>query len=201
MPAGRTLLAAVVVTALGAAGCGADPERRFELRTPPERQYAQPLAGAEEPAAAALAGKRVSRADARRQRPVLAAWARALRRGDEQAAARFFAVPALINQTPPMQLTSREQVRAFNAGLPCGARLVAVGRAGRYVIGTFKLTRRPDNECDAPGDTIRVGFLIRKGRFREWRQVQDTPGAERELARPEGSEDEPATPSRSQPRA
>ena len=198
MPTRLVLLGLLAAVAIAGAGCGAEPERRFELRTPPERRYAEPLPEVSA-ARAAAAGDRVTRAEARRQRPVIAGWARALRRGDEQAAARYFALPALINQASPMRLRSRREARAFNAGLPCGARLTAVAPAGPYVVATFRLTRRPDNVCDAPGDTIRVGLIIRAGRFREFRQVPDTPGAERELA--QGEDETPAAASRSQRRA
>jgi hypothetical protein len=175
------LLAAVGVLG-GLTACGGDPDDRFALRTPPDRASAKPLPGAREGVRAAV--HEPTRAEAERQRPVIEGWARALRRGDARAAARYFALPVVIAQGTSARMTERSELVAFNAGLPCGVRLLRVRPTGRFVVATFRLTRRPDNVCDAPGQTLRVAFIIRGGRFREWRRLADAPGSERELLDP-----------------
>ena len=108
---------------------------------------------------------------------MLAGWAAALRRGDPDRAARYFAVPALVAQSMTVELQTRSQVRRFNAELPCGARLLEVQHDGRYIVGTFRLTQRAGHTCTAAGELARVAFVIRAHHFTEWRQVPDTPGA------------------------
>ena len=100
-------------------------------------------------------------------------WADALRAGHPQSAARRFAVPAIAqNGTPPILLGSRSDVVAFNASLPCGARLLGTRRSGRYVIGTFLLTERPGGECDGgTGARAATAFRIAGHRIVEWRRV------------------------------
>ena len=71
---------------------------------------------------------------------MLAGWAAALRHGDPDRAARYFAVPAIVAQSMTVQLQTREQVRKFNDELPCGAKLLEVQHDGRYIVGTFRLT-------------------------------------------------------------
>ena len=112
-----------------------------------------------------------SRTDAERARPVIKAWSDALRRSDVDRAIGYFALPSLIAQGPAFKLTTRAQVRIFNAGLPCGAKLEGVEQAGRYVVGTFRLTERPGQTCDGPGNLARVAFVIRGGKINEWRQL------------------------------
>jgi hypothetical protein len=181
----------------GLTACGEDPGDRFELRTPPERSSARPLPGAGE--RQRPAGHEPTRAEAERQRPVIEGWARALRRGDARAAARYFALPAVIAQGASARVTERRELVAFNAGLPCGVRLLRVRPTGRFVVATFRLTERPGTVCDAPGQTLRVAFIIRRGRFHEWRRIAKTPGAEHELLEPGATEPEP--PARRQHRA
>ncbi len=123
--------------------------------------------------------------DAERLRPVIAGWADAVRRADVERAAGYFALPAIVSQGRAYRLRSREQVRAFNDGLPCGARLLDVQQDGRYVVGTFELVSRPGRTCDAPGALARVAFVIRNRRFTEWRQVPDARGAPPGPDRPE----------------
>jgi hypothetical protein len=60
--------------------------------------------------------------------------------------------------------------------LPCGARLLATQRNGRYVNALFRLTDRPGSRCDAPGATARTDFLIEDGRIAEWIRAPDRPG-------------------------
>jgi hypothetical protein len=131
---------------------------------------------------------------------VIEGWARALTRGDDRAAARYFALPALIELGPPARVTDRRQVRAFHHALPCGVRLMGLHPTGRFVVATFRLIKRTGKVCDAPGQKVRVAFLIRDGHFREWRQLPDTPGADRQLLAP-GGRGTPEPPARRQRRA
>jgi hypothetical protein len=109
---------------------------------------------------------------------VIRAWADTLRHGDVAKAASYFALPALVeNGTPPLRLTTRAQVRAFNASLPCGARLLRVHSASRYTTAVFRLTERPGpGRCgEGTGRTARTTFVVRNGKIREWRRVPDRP--------------------------
>jgi hypothetical protein len=109
---------------------------------------------------------------------VIRAWANTLRRGEVERAASYFAVPAIVqNGTPPLELTSRAQVRDFNAALPCGARVLRTYGSGRYTTAVFRLTERPGaGRCgQGTGLTARTRFLVREGKIREWRRVPDEP--------------------------
>jgi hypothetical protein len=160
------------------AGCGGDEGPDYRLKTPPPEVVARPI---ETPvprdAKARGTEPRLSRRQAERLRPVLAGWAAAVRRGDPDRAARYFAVPVIVAQSMTVELQTREQVRRFNDELPCGARLLEVQQDGRYVVGTFRLTERAGRRCAAAGELTRVAFVIRRRHFTEWRQVPDRPGA------------------------
>ena len=108
---------------------------------------------------------------------MLEGWAAAVRAGDPDRAARYFAVPAIVAQSMPVELQTREQVRKFNDELPWGAKLLEVQHDGRYVVGTFRLTQRVGRSCTTAGQLVRVAFVIRQRHFTEWRQVPDAPGA------------------------
>src|SRR5215210_5807710 len=148
-----TVLLAAAAIAAAGPACGDDQQDRLALRTPPQRSSADPLPEI------ARAGKRAERA------------------------ARFFTVPAVVSQGDVLTLRTSAAVKAFNAGFPCGARLLHVQEEGRFLIGTFELTRRPAHECSARGELLRVAFAVRKGKIAEWREVPQAavPGA----ARPE----------------
>jgi ketosteroid isomerase-like protein/predicted small lipoprotein YifL len=171
--------AAVALAALGLlTGCGSTgPD--YSLKTPPPIVRAGPIATAvpKSKAKPKPGQPPPSQRDAERLRPVLEGWAAAVRRGDTDRAARYFAVPAIVAQSMTVQLQTREQVRKFNDELPCGAKLLEVQHDGRYVVGTFRLTQRAGHTCTAAGELARVAFVIRGHRFTEWRQVPDTPGA------------------------
>jgi hypothetical protein len=109
------------------------------------------------------------------------AWSDALRHGDVARAARYFAVPSLVaNGAPPQELTTGAEVLDFNAGLPCGAKLVATERGPRgFTIATFVLTERPGpGTCGSGvGNTARTAFRVRRGKITDWLRVQDIPAA------------------------
>jgi ketosteroid isomerase-like protein/predicted small lipoprotein YifL len=169
--------AAVALAAFGLlAGCGSSgPD--YALKTPPPIVRAGPIATKAPKSKPKPGQPHPSQRDAERLRPVLAGWAAALRRGDPDRAARYFAVPAIVAQSMTVQLQTREQVRKFNDELPCGAKLLEVQHDGRYIVGTFRLTQRAGHTCTAAGELARVAFVIRAHHFTEWRQVPDTPGA------------------------
>jgi ketosteroid isomerase-like protein len=169
--------AAAAIAAFGLlSGCGSSgPD--YALRTPPPIVRAGPIPTKAPKHRAKPGQPQPTQRDAERLRPVLEGWAAALRRGDPDRAARYFAVPAIVAQSMTVELQTREQVRKFNDELPCGARLLEVQHDGRYIVGTFRLTQRAGHTCTAAGQLARVAFVIRAHHFTEWRQVPDTPGA------------------------
>jgi len=160
----RTLLAAALAAALLIGGCGGDDGDAED-------------AGGESSAAIETPGD----ADPEKAR-VIREWSEALRGGDIEAAAEYFDIPSIVqNGTPPLPLTSREELIAFNEGLPCGAELVTAEDEGRYTVATFELTERAGaGECgDGVGATARTAFAIRDGLIVEWRRVpSEDPAAE-----------------------
>jgi limonene-1,2-epoxide hydrolase len=99
-------------------------------------------------------------------------------------------VPAVVqNNSPLIQLRTRAQVRAFNASLPCGARLVNTFMYGHFTAATFVLTERPGvGRCGGgTGQLAATAFQIRGGKIAEWRRV------------PLPSEQPPGGPPRAQP--
>ncbi len=117
---------------------------------------------------------------------VIRAWSDALRRGDVQAAAQYFALPSvMINGTDATGTTivitidTPAQAEAANATLPCGARFVSADQRGRYVNALFRLTGRPGlggTDCGGGGSTARTNFVIAHGRIVEWLRAPDDPG-------------------------
>ena len=108
---------------------------------------------------------------------VIKSWADELRAGDVNAASERFALPAVVqNGTPPLRLTSREEVEAFNRSLPCGAKLTDAVAVDRFTIATVELTERPGlGECgNGVGETAKTAFVVRKGLITQWRRVVDT---------------------------
>jgi len=112
---------------------------------------------------------------------VIERWADELRAGDVLAASERFAIPSVVqNGTPPIRLTDRRDVEAFNRSLPCGAKLTEALTSGRYTVATFELTERPGpGECgDGVGETAKTAFVIHDDLITEWRRVVDLPGNE-----------------------
>lgn len=112
---------------------------------------------------------------------VVRAWADELRRGDvEAASARFAPMAEVSNGTPVVRLRTRAEARAFNASLPCGARVVGIRRAHGLIVADFVLTERPGGDCGAGvGGTASTAFEIRDGRIVRWlRLPQDFAPAE-----------------------
>lgn len=107
---------------------------------------------------------------------VIRRWADELRAGDVIAASERFAIPTVVqNGTPPLRLTDRREVEAFNNSLPCGAELTAAIESGKYTIATFKLTERPGpGRCgNGVGEQAKTAFVIEDGLITQWRRVVD----------------------------
>jgi hypothetical protein len=105
---------------------------------------------------------------------VIDAWVTALRRGDVDAAARYFAIPsAAENGALLIQIENLDDARRFNESLPCGARLVRAETQGQFTTATFRLTERPGPGSCGPGTgaTAKTSFVIRGGKIVEWRRV------------------------------
>ncbi|HEY3191451.1 MAG TPA: hypothetical protein VGJ61_01620 [Solirubrobacterales bacterium] len=107
---------------------------------------------------------------------VIEQWADELRAGDVIAASERFAIPSVVqNGTPPIRLTDRREVEAFNRSLPCGAKLTEAIQSGKFTIATFELTERPGpGDCgNGVGETAKTAFVIRDALITEWRRVVD----------------------------
>ena len=98
-------------------------------------------------------------------------WLLAVKNGDYDHAADFFARGAIIDQGRPFRLNSRAAARFFNATLPCHADLVRLRDEGEMVLATFRLEAGPGGPCKG---RVQVRYTIEDGRFTEWRQL--TPG-------------------------
>ncbi len=117
---------------------------------------------------------------------VIRSWSDALRRGDVRAAAGYFALPSVMLNGPDatgavtvLTIRTRAQAELANESLPCGARLVASARRGRYVQAEFVLTDRPGigGGCGGgAGQTASADFLIVAGRIRQWIRAPDLHG-------------------------
>ena len=106
---------------------------------------------------------------------VIRRWADALRSGHVAKAAGYFTLPSIVsNDTPPIRLTTRGQVRLFHRTLPCGAKLKNAIDTGAYVVATFVLTERPGaGKCaGGVGNEAYTAFLIRRHKIAEWRRVE-----------------------------
>ena len=135
---------------------------------------------------AALAGCNSSRSDDPVQKPdplhtyngrVIRGWLLSLERQDYTQAAYYFAPNALIDQGHPYRLRTRSEALAFNASLPCRADLVQLKGGGHahHVLATFRLRKGPGGPCSG---LVRVRYTIQKGKFTEWRQLEEPEGEE-----------------------
>jgi hypothetical protein len=118
---------------------------------------------------------------------VVRGWSDALRVGQLDRAAAYFALPSTVQLTPGGPLAtirSRADARAFDELLPCGARLVSARRVGRFIDALFLLTTRPGTRCDGAGATARTAFDIAGGKIVQWRRVANEPGDSR-FAKPQ----------------
>ena len=170
------LRAAVPLVLVLVTGCGSDdPGLNFDLRTPPPYVGAAPVP----PPGKKRVDRKMTESHAQRYKRVIAEWAAAVRRGDATKAAAFFDLPAIVYQPgqTALQVNTPQIAEAFNASLPCGAKLLTTSPEGRYVVATFVLVKR-DRACPGEGSLARVGFVFgdvhHPRRFTEWWQVPET---------------------------
>jgi len=112
---------------------------------------------------------------------VIDGWVTALRHGDVEAAARYFAIPSVAENGPLLlHIESIDEARRFNESLPCGARLVRAQTQGQFTTATFRLTERPGSGVCGPGtgESAKTSFVIRDGKIVEWRRVGAGSGSE-----------------------
>jgi hypothetical protein len=159
--------------AAGLAACGGPSDsERFSLTTPgTEGPVVREIEGSAKPRTGKPTQQEVS---------VIRGWADALRAGHVNRAAAFFALPALIadGQRPKRRVARRAAIRAFNRGLPCGAKLLDTKRgADSFVVATFKLTERPGPRPGACGDGTKqvadVIFLVERHHIVQWLRAED----------------------------
>jgi hypothetical protein len=105
---------------------------------------------------------------------VIRGWLLSLERQDYEQAAYYFAPNALIDQGHPYRLKTKSDALAFNAGLPCRADLIRLKGGGVHVLATFRLRAGPGGPCSG---LVKVRYTIRKGKFTEWRQLEEPEGA------------------------
>jgi hypothetical protein len=166
------LACVMALLAAGAAACGGPSDsERFSLTTP----------GADGPVVREIEGSAKPRKGKPTQQEVavIRGWANALRAGHVNQAAAFFALPAFIadGTSPTRRVADRNEIRAFNRGLPCGAKLLETKRgADSFVVATFKLTERRGPRpaaCDGTGGLAAVIFLVEKHHIVQWLRADD----------------------------
>ena len=112
--------------------------------------------------------------DSKAQDPeaVVDSWSQAINGGDDEAAAGLFAKDAVVIQDGQRTiLASDADALAFNASLPCGAKVVGKKTSGDDVTTTFTLTRRPGHMCDGTGEAAVTVFTIVDGKITLWHQL------------------------------
>jgi hypothetical protein len=109
---------------------------------------------------------------------VIEAWSEALREGDIDAAAGYFAIPSVAENGLLLRIRSAGDARLFNQSLPCGATLVSAESQGDFTTATFELTERPGpGTCgQGTGGTAQTSFVIEDGKITEWRRVATAGG-------------------------
>jgi hypothetical protein len=168
------------------AGCGGGDDKsadRLTLTTP--RESATPAPSGSGGEAQAAPGGGSDTGDDKpggagpitaKEKAVVRGWADSLRRGDVEAAVRYWRIPAIAsNGGQPVRLLSRRAVRFWNTSLPCGAKLESVERDANYVLATFRLTERPGKgRCGSGvGAKARTLFLVRDGKIIQWLRAAD----------------------------
>jgi hypothetical protein len=105
---------------------------------------------------------------------VIERWVTALRHGNVNTAAGYFAIPSVAENGPVLlRIRSTEDAVRFNESLPCGARLIKADSAGEFTTATFRLTERPGPGSCGPGTgtLAKTSFVIRDGKITQWRRV------------------------------
>ena len=105
---------------------------------------------------------------------VIEGWVNALRRGDIDGAAGYFAIPSVAENGVLIHIRTEAQAKLFNASLPCGARVIRAVTTGKFTTATFKLSERagPGAGCGlGVGGRAQTSFVIGDGKIVEWRRV------------------------------
>jgi hypothetical protein len=115
----------------------------------------------------------------RRAIEVIRGWSEALRTGDIDRAASFWGLPAKIqNATPVLTLRTRDDVRAFNLSLTCGAILTAAGKAKAFTILKVRLAARRGADCGSGvGKPARTAIRVQGDEIVEWYRLPNDPDA------------------------
>jgi hypothetical protein len=180
MAAGSRSAAACVAaaaTAIALAGCGGGHSSTTSTTpTLADRQAAPQRSELDPPLDVPDRATGPARPEARR---VINAWLRALRHGDVERAAHYFALPSKFqNATPVLTVDTEPKRIAVNLSLPCGAKARRMGGAGAYTIVTFELTKRPGSDCGTGvGGTARGAIRVERSRIKEWYRLPDKPGS------------------------
>ena len=99
------------------------------------------------------------------------AWSAALNKSDNEGAANQFAPGTEIIQNDEIVLQTHREAVQWNAGLPCGGRIIRVIHQRKdQVLVVFRLTERPGHHCDAPGTEAAAVFRVKDGKIVLWRQ-------------------------------
>jgi hypothetical protein len=178
----RIALPAAAVAALVAGGCGGGGGHAASTQDGGQGSGGAGQGSAGAPPGSSGGQNGSATTPGRRLRPagptatrVIRGWSDALRRGDVDRATDYFGLPSIVqNNSPPVTIDERAEARAFNLSLPCGAQLERAYRIGRYTAAVFRLTDRPGADCGTgTGNEAATAFVIRKGKIREWRRLQD----------------------------
>jgi hypothetical protein len=120
----------------------------------------------------ALAGAGCGGSETPSPEAVVDSWSQALNGGDDEAAAELFAPGAVVIQDGRRATLANEaDALAFNASLPCGAKITAKKTDGSEVTATFTLTRRPEHMCDGTGEAAVTVFAVADGKITLWHQL------------------------------
>jgi hypothetical protein len=170
-------------TAIALAGCGGGHSSTTPTTTLADRQAVPQRSELDPPLSVPDRATGPAAPEARR---VINAWLRALRHGDVERAAHYFALPSKFqNATPVLTVDSERERIAVNLSLPCGAKAREMGGAGAYTIVEFELTKRPGADCGTGvGGTARGAIRVERRRIKEWYRLPDEPGG-RQQATPE----------------
>ncbi len=163
-PSAGRVVACFIAGAMTLTACG-DAD---QPRTRPSTAAATATATSESKARAARSAEAVVRG-----------WADDLRRGDVDAASARFAVPAVVsNNSPEVRLSSRQDVRGFNASLPCGGRVTKLTEHHGVLLATIVLTDRPGGDCGSGvGGVVQTAFEVRRGLIVRWLRLPDADAA------------------------
>lgn len=176
-----SLVVLAALAAFGLAACGKDAtvgstDDPLVEQAPRDTRPAVPPGGAP-----GLPGDVPTRAEEGSEAPatdrrVINAWTRALREGDIERAAGYFAEPSIVqNAFPrPARLRTEADRVLFNESFPCGSKAVDYRFADGFVVVELELTERVGGDCmGATGARARVAIKVEERRITEWYRLAD----------------------------